>query len=356
MYRSQLIRAPSLILAILGTTAFIYLAILPRPFGIDGLNILNGAQRLAMGQNPYDGPFFYPAWLAAALLPLTVLAEGVRFPIWSLFTLAVNLLTAVGLARYVRVPTWRAVAFTLIFPPAGWVVTGGQVDGLLMMALISYLWMVRTGRLGLAGAFLAVLLTKPQLGLFVGSIILVFHVVRSEWAVLKGWVTMTGALSTLAFLVWPTWLTDWLVAVTRYDAAERAVMALGVPRAAPGFLVPVTLMLAFSLAAWVLWRRPDTPPLVVTSGAVVGTVVLTPVSHFYDLSLLLIPMMAVMPTRHGGSIAAAMCVWPAMVNLAGWRDPWLLPGILVILTAAVAFQILGRECAVRYLSEHQPQE
>ncbi|OQA17685.1 MAG: hypothetical protein BWY63_02301 [Chloroflexi bacterium ADurb.Bin360] len=159
---------------------------------------------------PYSVPEF--RYLPASLFlvtPFALLPETVGFFAWNVL----QLLSLLG-GLWLIAPNLRAVlaALILVSPFAGILIYFGQFDGLLVLALGLGYFGVKANdpvRVGLAIA----LFTLKPVHVILPSVVLLL--LLPSWRLRARAVLIPLALFALSFLIWPTWLPDW-IAVAPY--------------------------------------------------------------------------------------------------------------------------------------------
>ena len=186
------------------------------------------AEMLSQGQNPYDyrvrdgryddipdfvvyHAYAYPP-LFAELLGLPLRIFGIRIVRYSWLLIGVVSLAATLLLilrgfgnRASWIACLLALAFSLSMYPVRNDLYHGQVNFVLLLALMGALWMRSLGRATLAGVLLGLVwAVKPFLG------VLVFYLLwRREWRTACTGIVVVGALTVVSFLV--TYHGDWSV-------------------------------------------------------------------------------------------------------------------------------------------------
>ncbi|MBP0466820.1 DUF2029 domain-containing protein [Roseomonas sp. PWR1] len=239
--------------------------------------------------------FFYPPSFLLVCLPLALLP---LLPAFAAFV------AATGAALFALLRAW--------LPGAGWV--GGMLlvaapvtvlnalhgqNGFLTAALLAAAGLAMDRRPAIAGAALASLAFKPQLGLLVIPALLAAR----RWAAL-GWAVAVGlgwvAATLLAFGpgVWFAFLERLPGAG---DAVAQGVLepwqlqslfgllrGIGIGPAAAGVVQGAATLGAIGAVAWMLRRRPGGRAEMAAVAA--GAPITTPFVFVYDLTLLLLPM------------------------------------------------------------------
>lgn len=147
------------------------------------------ARRLvAADQSLYDtmiteNYYSNPPWLAAAIVPVTVLPPKFGWALLSAATLALALLV---LRRWAASPGIVRMVAVLASPPMMYILLHGQIDVVIIGAVLlpAWVWPVAA-------------ITKPQV-----AIGLLFGIPRRQW--LRA-ALFTGALLVISFLLWGFW-------------------------------------------------------------------------------------------------------------------------------------------------------
>jgi len=227
-----------------------------------------------------------------------------------------------------------ALAAGLAFYPMFRGIGAGQNTALTLLLLIGAWRASRSGRDGLAGVLLGLLLFKPQFALLAVA----------AWAVARRWRTVAAFAATAAATWGVTaafagvgWVSDWLDDLSAYRATEsvNADNHVSLSEAADAlFGVPtVGWVLAAGVAYLVArrwWGRPDL--------ALLAPALLLCAAHavFYDIGLALITAAFALPIAPG----AVAGLW-----LAGFLDPLkdalgFNPGVLALVGwFAVAWRV-----------------
>lgn len=317
--------------------------------------------------------FIYPLWVAVAMLPLGALPLETATALWRAANALLLIWAAGALMRAanpaLRRPTLAAVAalavgtlLVLTFRPSLLTLHIGQFS-IIELGLLTAVWgwllrsgsrvpdQVRWGDL-LAGAALAVLLTKPQaVGLPV-LLLLLWSLTRRRWAIPAATVGALAALLLLPLALRPASLGDWLATIfggrgQAISQAPASASVWGLSAAAFGEqgAWPVVAALAcLPLLALLLprWRadllRPAAPaPLSLPLTIGVNSLV-SPYLLGYEHVLLLLPALLLLasagaPEQPPGTLGAGARRW-LRLGLYAWLI--LLP--LLVITAQALLQ------------------
>jgi hypothetical protein len=223
------------------------------------LRVWNPPWALPLALLPALLPFGLAALAWLVLQVLSILLSGLL--LWTFF--------ARGDGR-----AWIGVLLAAGFAPALFTVQLGQVSAWLLIGIVGFLYAQRSGRDGLAGASLALLMIKPH-------VTFLFLVAALWWSlryrrprVLVGWILTLAAASGIAIALSPSLVEGYLATAPPMDWAAPAVgawlrLAVGLQHSWVQFL-PMALG-SVGLVAWLLVRRAPwqwehtTGPLLLTS-------------------------------------------------------------------------------------------
>ena len=266
-------------------------------------------------------PYFHPPYYTLLIAPLAYLDYRHAYYAMAAFNV---LLTAALIVLLVRSSLsihgrgW-VVAAAMIggFFPLFVTVLQGQSDLVVLVPLAAAYAAWSRGRLGMAGAFSALALAKPQLLLLIP----VLFLARRAWRALAAFAGVLGALGVISlagFGVAPvitylssvgTWaITGRLPNTGQLVYTDPAVYSLrNILEAVPGGGKVVAfgiLLVLLALVALSLSWRPDKPRLDFAL-AIAASLVLSPHQNVHDLALLVIPGFALADLALAGQLR-----WP----------------------------------------------
>jgi hypothetical protein len=228
----------------------------------------------------------------------------------------------------------------------------------------------------LAGALLLAVWLKPQVGLPLAAVIVLFHAdaPRRTFAGFLGGSAVEAALSLLT--TGPAVFRWWLHSFTGYSSTIAiqgdlaSLSGIYYRWSAPGLrfsLEAGTLAIAAVLTAWWWWRTRHRRPPPVVSVAWLWFVwfLATPYAHFYDQLLLTIPVLALLG-RNGARLrsplcavtlyALLLCIVPYDASIPQMQLIWL-PTLAAGICAALAASRFGeRDRRQEPASEEPPGE
>ena len=285
-----------------------------------------GWDRARDGFGRYDfAPYYYPPWFAMAfamLVPLGFQTARIAF-----FFLNVELLLLSGYllsSTAARVP--RAIPLVVvplfIFGPASLLI--GQT-AILVLFLTALAWqLLERGNDRAAGAALAFLTTKPQLGAVLVLSLLLWAARQRRWRVAQGFALMLSALALAGAAINPFWPleminastvtpppktylpwigTTWLLALRTRGLQSVSLWA--------GYLALAVPFLALVVRAAL--DRSRSVSEVIALGTLAAFIV-APYARDYDFPVLLIPLLILIGGRlselAGAALMMALLVLP----------------------------------------------
>ena len=281
-------------------------------------------------------PYFHPPFYTLLIAPLGYLTYRQAYIAMAIFNVILAAALIVLLVRNSRSIHGRAavvaVALTAGFFPLFVTILQGQSDLVVLVPLAAAYVAWARGRLGWAGIFTALALSKPQLLLLLP----VLFLARRAWRALAGFAVVLlalGAISVAGLGFGP--VVDYLKALGAWAIGgslptngqlaytDPAVYSLkNILQVLPGGTTTALVILLFllALAALSLSWRPDKPRLDFAL-AIAASLVLSPHQNVHDLALLVIPGFALADLALAGELrwpraaAAVLAVSYAAVNL-----------------------------------------
>jgi hypothetical protein len=184
------------------------------------------ARVVAQGGDPYDfqlvavelaratgsvqnNPYYYPPWLAVALVPLSYLPYDTARLVWMAACLG-SFLALVWLARrglgWPRASWPSAVMAILLFYPLAWIsLRAEQVSMALACLLALAVWAPDRRRDVVCGLAMALLLTKPNITFLPLALMLLWAIGQRRWRVLATFGAVTISLLLLSAWLVPLW-------------------------------------------------------------------------------------------------------------------------------------------------------
>jgi GT2 family glycosyltransferase len=271
-------------------------------------------------------PYFHPPFYTLLIAPLAYLSYRDAYYAMTVFNVLLGIVLAVILVRGSERVHGRAaiVASALIagFLPLFVTVLQGQSDLVVLVPLAAAYTAWARGRLGWAGVFSALALSKPQLLLLIP----VLFVARRAWRALVAFgatVLGLGLLSVLTFGLQPVIdytgaIVTWAVGgslptrgqVVYTDTAVYSLRHILEILPGGGKVVAFVILVALlALVAVSLSWRPDKPRLDFAL-AIAASLVLSPHQNVHDLALLVIPGFVLGDLALSGQLR-----WPGMAAL-----------------------------------------
>jgi Glycosyltransferase family 87 len=255
------------------------------------------------GIKPGDATYYeflaYPEgpWLAFALLPLTSLPWTVAYALFAAM-LGLTLLTAAfGTFTLLGWPRRRAAlaAGCMLLSAVGFInLFMGQVSVIVFGAFIAAWLLASRGRPWLAGAVLALVWMKPNIGLPLPLVLALLEPAVAR-RMIGGFMVASAALFGVAFAVLGTAFFEWPLQVPRMWQAVQGLqpdMASVESFYYPGLggwiktaALAVTLLAAVAYGSWAIGRAPDAHSRGLT--VLILWLFALPFVQSYDLILLL---------------------------------------------------------------------
>lgn len=296
----------------------------------------------ANGQSPYDAPiwaegyarngvgemldhsFLYPLPLAFFFVPLGLLSLRTAHVLWVALTIFIifGAVFSLSLTRQ-SLTSKYLLPFILIgvifFRPAVLSVTTGHISGLLLAVLVGSLFLFERQKSFWGGVLLAFMALKPNLGMILIPLLLVWFIRRKDGHAVFGLASAGLFMLAAGFLFDPHWLSSYLqigsgklaqtfgFSPTVWGLAHLLCeQQLFCTLAAGG----VTSIVLAGIVLWLLARLPNITPLNAFSLCIALTLLITPYTWTYDQLLLLVPVTAVIffwgERKHGFMPAALL--------------------------------------------------
>jgi hypothetical protein len=301
--------------------------------GPDFVQFWTAAELLASGGSPYDAeeqarvqrqlgwdrdkqglgiydflPYYYPPWLGIACTILLPLGYPTAKSAWLVLNFELLLLSGFHLGRSLKgVPRWIAPVAVPSFSFALFSVLIGQTAPLLLFVIVVAWRLLEAGRDYLAGAVLALALTKPQIGVVVVGALLLWAARQKRRPVLVGFFACLTVLCVVSFAFLSDW--PWLL----FEALKQTPL---VTRDSPWLSVTwwaVLQTLEFPrLGLWPAYFAVAGPFLLLLLrqawnhhselGSIVAlsiptTFMVVPYARIYDLTILIVPLLLLLPGR-----------------------------------------------------------
>lgn len=289
--------------------------------------------RAAVPDDPYEAigvlPYFYPPWLALACVPLTALGYPAARAAWVYLGAQALVGSGYGLAALSgsgsgsgRVSRPAAVALALGLMPCYASVRLGQTPPLVIAGLVGAAWLLGRGRDRAAWAALAWAVVKPQLAVVAVPAVLLWSARRGRWGVVGGFAAALAALGLAAALVVPDWPLEMLRAPSRVPLPTALDPSVGVTwlsvvttlglsgrwRVLGYLAAALPAALAALWAGWDRTRDPDRPAIDAVAAGLIAAFFAAPYALGYDLAVLVVPLVVLLPRLPAGAGAAVVAV------------------------------------------------
>ena len=300
-------------------------------------------------------PYIHPPYYTPLIAPLGLMDERTAYLAWGVVTIILAAAAiALMLATSRNLRGWRALppaALAAASLPLFAVLQQGQSDMVMLLPLAGAYVAWSYGRQGWAGALSGLALVKPQLLILLP----VLFIARRAWRALAAMAAVAVLLAVVALLVsGPQGTADYLRLVVGWTIGDRESALItaqnvsslrGLFEHAPGGRVPALVLLAALLALIGLslsWR-PHVPRLDMAL-AIAASLALSPYQNLHDMSLLLIPAVAVFDLAIGGRLR-----WPAglVIVALAYGAVYLGPTAALALPVMLAGYLVVERLAVR---------
>jgi hypothetical protein len=295
--------------------------------GIHYLQYRAAANLLMSGRNPYDleqqtllqrslqeggnRPFIqysYPPWFAIACAPLSVLPYLVA-EVFFLFLISFCLVLSGWLLHSATggLSLWATILIVVGFLPS-LIATQTSQTAPLVLLLMAITWRSLDHRQDwLAGAALAALSIKPQLTLAIVVGVLLWAARCRRWEAIQAFAVTLGLFCLASSTLFPSWPLAMVEAWSQIPLARDGRPPIGVTW--PSVVRSLGLVnwpfavayasLAVPAAALVVFRswRRDSRPVDVIGGGAIAAFAIAPYAQFYDLPVLLLPLLALLANR-----------------------------------------------------------
>jgi hypothetical protein len=190
-------------------------------------------QPLAVAEGRPPGPpalMWYPPWVLALVAPFGLLPYSPAHWLWVLLQLGMVFFSATLIWQLYSGPKkllWLAWTVALVFGPTLMMLAVGQISAMVLLGLVGFLWFERRNQLGLAGVFLFLAATKPQLLHLVWFAALLWALQGKRWRFLAGFTVAAAASVAMAVAINPAVLADYLTGPASNPPLAWATPTLG---------------------------------------------------------------------------------------------------------------------------------
>jgi len=293
--------------------------------------------------------FSYPPVVAAAYGPLAALPYEWSFLLHTILMAAALALAVWALEPWLKglgLPRMALLVAALAFYPVFRAVSGGQNTALTLLLLAAALRFDHEDRPVPAGLIASLVLFKPQFGILVLPLLLVGR----RWRMAAAWSGGAAALYACSvFLMGGGWLSEWWQQARQFgdqnlDANGANFVslpgflgnALGSGASAVGYVLAVIVGV---VVAYLWWRTPHYDAPTRWAALAAAMVVVAPQTLYYDVGLLLIPVVwSLRRWPATWAIGAAVVTWTQIASSQlGWSP--LGPVVIVAVTVLLALQV-----------------
>jgi energy-converting hydrogenase Eha subunit A len=297
-----------------------------------------------------------PPWFSAWFLPLGVTTFARASYLWFLTNIVLLFTSSVMLWQtFTNDPRtmrwlWVGLAVSFLFLPTVTTLLVGQITALILFGIAAFLFLADRGHLFLAGAALSLTTAKPHLLYLTLPLVLLELIVRKQWRTVAGFVTPVLAGSLAAFLLRPSFLSDYVVMMTGSGLVQMTAVPTLSSYLAGLLEIPWLRFVgaALLLVGMILWwrsrRRHPISLVQMVEVTLVISLLTTPYAWSFDFILLLVPLLRLtvwsleghLPRVHALSIATLAVIanagfWYQRTAHAPERAYFWFPLVLVVL-------------------------
>jgi hypothetical protein len=204
--------------------------------------------------------YAYPLYTAFAIAPLVVLPYAQAEALWLAFLIFAVIGGVLALIRLNEISMRPAILAVfiigaLMFYPAARGIFNGQFALVSFVCLASAMLAIQSHHDALAGILLALATLKPQPGVLIIPVVIVWASAHRRWQIVALTVIGIVVLIVAGLFMVPTWLGDFVLALRNYAGYLRVgppVQTLG-ELLVPQFSMPLTFAASFVLLTGLLW-------------------------------------------------------------------------------------------------------
>jgi hypothetical protein len=291
-------------------------------------NVLREAQSLPSNQPPGDLLWLYPPAWHIAILPLGLLPFSTAYIVYSLVTFAAFALALRPLAA----PVPGGMALVLAGPAVLIILILGNNSLLWTAGLVAALAAMSQGRMAAAGAFIALLTLKPQLGILIPFALAFGGYWRTIlWASIGTIVIAAASTAVMGVGYWDhffnmlRFMSELMATdLVRFDRMMTwyALFRLGGAGHELAFPIQIAVGLICAAATSWVWSRPDASSDLKAATLCTAIPLATPYAYHYEMTLTLAA--ALFLARDGFGANRGERLW----LLALWLGP--APGLALL--------------------------
>lgn len=265
-----------------------------------------------------------PPWEFVLLMPYAFVPFDRAAWWWVLSNISLGFASAVLLWRLdtprhsVQQQSWIAVLILFIFSPTSTLLILGNVDFLVLIGLVGFLYLMEKQHDGLAGAVLVLATIKPQVVYVTLPILLLDLIWHRRWRVLTGFAIALGGLTAIALVLRPTLISEFFSATINGNLLGWQVPTLGgVLELLWGWSASklmACIVLPVAILFW--WRnRMNVDTRRIVDVTLLVSLITTPFCWSYDFTILIIPLLSIVAWLVEGNRTKSQI--------------WILTGVLV---------------------------
>jgi hypothetical protein len=272
--------------------------------------------------------FLYPLPLAILFAPLGWLSFHSAYIIWVTLLqlmILISLRTLLGGEASIRSKFlfFPLLAGIVLFRPTILTLTQGQVSALFLFILVGIARFWGQGKWFWGGFLLGLLMLKPNLGVIVIVLLMIWLLLHKRWTSVVGVAVSCIFLLIIGLIFNPNWVIEfWGIGSTKLVqtfGGSPTVWGLGAlvchrnPTCMLSFGGTATLLFVLGFF-WLLVRCKDLAPAMILALAATVTLLVTPYTWTYDQILLIIPIILVSLAidRLNFSLLLSAAIFPAI--------------------------------------------
>ncbi len=247
--------------------------------------------------------FVYPAFALIPLYPLFFLDFGWSQAIW----MSANIIVLSGLILSLsKKPKISAFSYLLFFQVAFSLILGnmnGTISSILLVLSAQLFLSPAPSRNTqiIAGCLLAWAVIKPQFIWLFAIFFLIAAIRRKFYPFLIAFAGTVTVLLAGAFVLWPGWLSEWILSMTRYPSYIQASMVIAatleqiLPQPVTQTIVVITIFICLILTVYIFFKsiRKFEKNIVIKTLAWIGFTIYIfhPFGKSYEQLTMLVPLL-----------------------------------------------------------------
>lgn len=252
----------------------------------------------------WNEPFTMYAWFAPTgnllLLPYTLFSFKRATYYWLMTNILIVFLSAILLNYNTKIGIWIPLIVAFGFSATLHSLVLGQVNTLVLLGMVLFLFFTASRHDFAAGASLALTTVKPHLVILTLPLLILNVTWRKNWVVLVGFLSALTACAFILCILYPSWLNSFWQVITSGMSGFRVTPTI------PGLLVHSGNHILVILGKWlwlvglfsaivVWWRfKNKLNQRILIDFSIIAGILISPIGWSYDHIVLLIPLMHVL--------------------------------------------------------------